>query len=176
VKDIGGACILTSVIATMRDPIVVPFLTCLILCQSGWCCCLCHLWMCPRGCRPPPWALSDAAPTFVPVVPCMPVVGELVAEPLGAPAAVLFGEEVLLGGGEDWASAAPESASANVNAISPMCCASIRQDNPLLFCTFRNAQLFLYKRVRPVEALTHVADGRPQRPIHCTGVISPALN
>jgi hypothetical protein len=71
---------------------------------------------------PTPCALLDAAPTFVPVVPCIPTVGELVAEPVGAPAAVLFGEEVLLGGGEDCASAVPESASAKADAISLMCC------------------------------------------------------
>jgi len=50
----------------------------------------------PAG-LPTPCALLDAAPTFVPVVPCIPVVGELVAEPVGAPAAVLFG-----GGAARW--------------------------------------------------------------------------
>jgi hypothetical protein len=75
----------------------------------------------PAG-LPTPCALLDAAPTFVPVVPCMPVVGELVAEPVGAPAAVLFGDEVLVVGWEDCASAAPESASGKANAISFMCC------------------------------------------------------
>jgi hypothetical protein len=75
----------------------------------------------PAG-LPTPCALLDAAPTFVPVVPCIPVVGELVAEPVGAPAAVLFGEEVLLGGGEDCASAVPEIATATASAISLMSC------------------------------------------------------
>jgi hypothetical protein len=72
----------------------------------------------------------------------MPVVGELVAEPVGAPAAVLLGEEVLLGGWEDCASAVPESATARANAISLMCCSSVSQNNPLFLGTFRNAQLF----------------------------------
>ena len=75
----------------------------------------------PAG-LPTPCALLDAAPTFVPVVPCMPVVGELLAEPVGDPAAVLFGDDVLLRGGEDCANAVPESASANADAISLMCC------------------------------------------------------
>jgi hypothetical protein len=75
----------------------------------------------PAG-LPTPCGLFDAAPTFVPVVPCMPVVGELLAEPVGAPAAVLFGEEVLLSGFEFCANAVPESASAKASAINFMCC------------------------------------------------------
>jgi hypothetical protein len=92
----------------------------------------------PAG-LPTPCGLLEAAPVFVPVVPCMPVVGELVADPVGDPAAVLFGDEVLVSGFAFCASAVPESVSAKAIANSFMGCPFIGQDNPLVFTTFRNA-------------------------------------
>jgi hypothetical protein len=86
----------------------------------------------PAG-LPTPCALLDEPPTFVPVVPCMPTVGELLAEPVGAPAAVLFGEEVLVSGFGVCATAAPESASAKANAKIFMGCPFTNERQPCHF-------------------------------------------
>jgi hypothetical protein len=67
---------------------------------------------------PTPCALLEPPVTFVPVVPCMPVVTDPFAAPVGAPAAVLLGEAVVCAS----AATLPERASAKVSAMTFINC------------------------------------------------------
>jgi hypothetical protein len=80
-------------------------------------------------------------------VPCMPVVTEPFVEPVGAPAAVLFGDEVLLGAAV-CASAVPESASASASVMNFICFPLMIQDKPAPLYDVPTNSLFLQRGER----------------------------